>query len=116
MLPGKIENWTTIFDLKGIGTSQMSNKNIQQVVKVMQRNFPGRLFKFYGIEVGLLFRGVWAIAHQFVDDFTKKKMSVYGSDYSKHIKELVSPNQLEQKFGGDLPNVTSFFPPNFNIS
>lgn len=49
----------------------MSNKNIQQVVKVMQKNYPGRLFRFFGIEVGLLFRGVWAIAHQFVDDFTK---------------------------------------------
>ena len=71
MVPGKIESWTTIFDLKGIGASQMSNKNIQQVVKVMQKNYPGRLYHFYGIEVGLLFRGVWAIAHQFVDDFTK---------------------------------------------
>lgn len=28
MLPGKIESWTTIFDLKGIGASQMNNKNI----------------------------------------------------------------------------------------
>jgi len=29
MIPGKIESWTTIFDLKGIGATQMSNKNIQ---------------------------------------------------------------------------------------
>lgn len=71
MVPGKIESWTTIFDLKDIGVSQMSNKNIQKVVKVMQKNYPGRLYRFFGIEVGLLFRGVWAIAHQFVDDFTK---------------------------------------------
>jgi len=28
MIPGKIESWTTIFDLNGIGATQMSNKNI----------------------------------------------------------------------------------------
>ena len=91
MVPGKIESWTTIFDLKTIGATQMSNKNIQQVVKAMQKNYPGRLFRFFGIEVGLLFRGVWAIAHQFVDDFTKMKMSIYVNDYSKDILQLVSP-------------------------
>ena len=63
MIPGKIESWTTIFDLKDIGTFQMTNKNIQQIVKAMQKNYPGRLFKFYGVEVGLLFKGMWAIAH-----------------------------------------------------
>jgi len=63
MIPGKIESWTTIFDLKGIGATQMSNKQIQRLVKVMQKNYPGRLFRFYGIDVTMLFRGVWAIAH-----------------------------------------------------
>tara|TARA_B110000305_G_C19150734_1_gene497936 strand:+ start:448 stop:606 length:159 start_codon:yes stop_codon:yes gene_type:complete len=29
MIPGKIESWTTVFDLKTIGSSQMTNKNIQ---------------------------------------------------------------------------------------
>ena len=113
MVPGKIETWTTIFDLRTIGASQMSNKNIQQVVKAMQRNFPGRLYKFYGIEVGLLFRGVWAFAHKFVDEFTKLKMSIYGSDYAKHILELVEAQNLEQKFGGSAPNVTQFWPPKY---
>ena len=63
----------------------MSNKNIQEVVKAMQKNYPGRLFRFYGIEVGLLFRGVWGIAHNFVDDFTKMKMTIHGKDYKKEI-------------------------------
>jgi len=49
MVPGKIESWTTIFDLNTIGATQMSNKNIQQIVKVMQKNYPGRLFRFFGI-------------------------------------------------------------------
>lgn len=28
MVPGKIENWVTIFDLENVGTMKVSNKNI----------------------------------------------------------------------------------------
>lgn len=66
----------------------------------MQKNYPGRLFRFYGIEVSLLFRGVWAIAHRFVDDFTKMKMSVYGSDYKNDMLALIDAENLERKYGG----------------
>jgi hypothetical protein len=105
MIPGKIESWITIFDLRTIGATQMSNKNIQEVVKAMQKNYPGRLFRFFGIEVGILFRGVWAFAHKFVDDFTKKKMSIYGKDYKKDILEIVDETALEEKYGGTAANV-----------
>ena len=95
MLPGKIESWVAIFDLKTVGTTQMSNKNIQQIVKAMQKNYPGRLFRFFGVNVTVLFRGVWAIAHQFVNDFTKKKMSVHGDDFHKPMLELIDVEKLE---------------------
>ena len=113
MIPGKIESWTTIFDLRDVGTMQMTNKNIQKVVKVMQKNYPGRLFKFYGVEVGLLFRGMWAIVHQFVDDFTKTKMSVYGTDYGQNLMEVIPAGNLEKKYGGEADNVTHYWPPQF---
>ena len=90
---------------KGIGASQISNKNIQKVVKVMQKNYPGRLYHFYGIEVGLLFRGVWAIAHQFVDDFTKQKMTIHGRDYPTEILKLIDEQNLEVKYGGKSADV-----------
>lgn len=72
----------------------------------MQKNYPGRLFRFFGIECGLIFRGVWAVAHKFVDNFTQKKMSVHGSDYKKDILELIDESALEEKYGGTSPNVT----------
>ena len=96
MIPGKIESWIAIFDLINVGTTQISNKNIQQVVKVMQRNYPGRLYRFFGIEVSMLFRAMWAVAHKLVDDFTKQKMSVHGdkSDYGPEILKLISEENL----------------------
>lgn len=77
----------------------------------MQKNYPGRLFKFFGIEVTMLFRGFWALAHRFVDDFTKKKMNIYGSDYKKDLLELVPAQHLEAKYGGSAMNIENFWPP-----
>ena len=62
----------------------------------MQRSYPGRLYKFFGIEVSMVFRAMWAIAHKMVDDFTKQKMSVHGdkSDYGKEILKYVPAENL----------------------
>ena len=115
MIPGKIESWVAIFDLTNVGTTQISNKNIQQVVKVMQRNYPGRLYKFFGIEVSMVFRAMWGLAHKFVDDFTKLKMSIHGdgSDYAPEMLKLIAPENLQKKYGGTAENVTQFWPPVF---
>lgn len=38
-----------------------------------------------------------------------------GSDYKKHFLELIDPNNLEKRFGGNVPDKTSgFFPPDFS--
>jgi hypothetical protein len=68
----------------------------------MQKNYPGRLYRFFGIELGLLSRGFWAIAHRFVDDFTKKKITIYGDieSYRQPLLEIIPPENLEKKFGG----------------
>lgn len=115
MIPGKIESWVALFDLSNVGSTQISNKNIQQVVKVMQRNYPGRLYRFFGIEVTMLFRAMWAVAHKFVDDFTKQKMSIHGekSDYAPEILKIVSEDCLQKKYGGTADNLTQFWPPVF---
>jgi hypothetical protein len=38
-----------------------------------------------------------------------------GSDYKKKLPEWIPPQNLEERFGGKLPNVTApFFPPNMS--
>jgi len=51
----------------------------------MQKNYPGRLYKFHGINAGIMFRGLWAVVHNLVDDFTKEKMNIHGSDFAKEL-------------------------------
>ena len=115
MVPGQVEAWTCIFDLKDCGVMELPKDKIQPLVQNMSKNFRGRLFRFYATDVTFIVRQLWKLAHQFVDEFTNKKLLIYGDDYVNDIKELIDPENLEQRYGGNLPNISeNFFPPAFN--
>jgi len=115
MISGSIESWTCIFDLKDVGVTEIPKNRIQPLVNNMTKNFRGRLFRFYAIDVTFIVRQLWKFAHRYVDEFTNKKLLIYGGGYQEDIKELIDPDNLEQRYGGNLPNVTeNFFPPIFN--
>jgi len=81
----------------------------------MSKNYRGRLFRFFATDVNWLVRGLWKMAHRFVDEFTKQKLLIFGDDYRPKLLELVDANSLEEKYGGKLPNKTdNFWPPQLN--
>lgn len=115
MVPGKVENWTAIFDLANVGATEMPTKHIQNLVKSMSKNYRGRLFRFFATDVNWLVRGLWKMAHRFVDEFTKQKLLIFGNDYKPKLHELVDVNSLEEKYGGNLSNkIDNFWPPQLN--
>mmetsp|Transcript_26944 Transcript_26944/g.23787 ORF Transcript_26944/g.23787 Transcript_26944/m.23787 type:complete len:82 (+) Transcript_26944:245-490(+) len=78
----------------------------------MQKNYPGRLFKLFAINVGFMLRTVWALLSSFVDSFTANKIKIYSDDYLKDLFTLIECDKLETKFWGSLENKESnFFPP-----
>lgn len=78
----------------------------------MQKNYRGRLFRLFAINVHWLVRGLWKIAKNLLDEFTLSKIHIHGNDFAEHLLQVIDENNLEQKFGGKLPNKeTDFFPP-----
>ena len=115
MVPGAIEAWTCIFDLKDVGVTEIPKDRIQPLVGNMTKNYRGRLFRFYATDVTFIVRQLWKLAHQFVDEFTNKKLLIFGDDYAESIKELIDDDKLEQRYGGTMPNIeNNFFPPAYN--
>lgn len=81
----------------------------------MTKNYRGRLYRFYATDVTFVVRQLWKLAHRFVDDFTNKKLQIYGGDYQESMQELISKDNLEVRYGGSFPDKTdNFFPPQFN--
>ena len=85
MVPGSIEAWTCIFDLKDCGVTEIPKDRIQPLVNSMTKNYRGRLFRFYATDVTFVVRQLWKVAHQFVDEFTNKKLLIYGDGYQQDI-------------------------------
>ena len=113
LLPGKIENWTVIVDLSNVGLTQVPKTLLQGMISAMAKNYRGRMFKLFCVQVAWLVRGLWKIVQQLIDEFTASKISIYGgSDFQEPMKQIIDEKNLEQKFGGKLPNkVKDFFPP-----
>jgi hypothetical protein len=58
----------------------------------MSKNFRGRLFRFFATDVNWFVRGLWKMAHQFVDEFTNRKLLIYGDDYRKDLHAIIAPD------------------------
>ena len=56
MVPGAIESWTCIFDLKDVGVMEIPKDRIQPLVRNMTKNYRGRLFRFYATDVTFIVR------------------------------------------------------------
>jgi hypothetical protein len=53
-----------------------------------------------------------------MDEYTKAKIVVCGSDLASSLHKDIDPNCLEKKFGGNLPDLVGenvFFPPDMSM-
>lgn len=53
---------------------------------------------------------LWGMAKGFLHEDTVKKIHILDSDKVDPILEYTHPSQLEEKYGGTLPNLTEFWP------
>ena len=65
MVPGAIETWTAIFDLKDVGVTEIPKDRIQPLVNNMTKNYRGRLFRFYATDVTWVVRQLWKLAQSY---------------------------------------------------
>jgi hypothetical protein len=115
MVPGKVENWTSIFDMRDVGVTELPSKHMQNLVKSMSKNYCGRMFKFFLTDCNWLVRSMMYMVHKFVDEFTRRKLLTFADDYQKDLHEIVSVENLEKKYGGKLDDKTGdFWPPQLN--
>ena len=51
-----------------------------------------------------------------VDEFQGAKMKFFSDDYHEHLYKIIGPENLQEKYGGELPNNSdNFWPPKFNL-
>lgn len=79
MIPGKVETWTFICDLKGIGLTNAPAKDIGAFLGNIGKNFRSRLYRFYGINSSGTLKFLWGIVSGVIDKGASNKMSTLDS-------------------------------------
>ena len=89
---------------------------MKRFLGAVQTNFRGRGYKTFIINASMVLRGTWKVVKQVLDEFTAQKVNMLGSDFKQKIPMFIQVDQLEQKFGGILPDKTdNFFPPDMSV-
>lgn len=111
MVPGKIENWLTVVDLKDSTSSTMSIDQIKKFVNTFSHYYFGRTRSTFMLHVGWMLKAIWMVVRAFLDNGTREKINIANSNTDPILVELVHPSQLQKQYGGEAENATVFWPP-----
>ena len=99
----RIEQGLNILDLNGGSMKILSKKVyglIQLASKVGSDYYPEIMGQTFIVNAPMLFSGVWAIVKGFIDEKTRKKITIKGSSYQKDLLEIVDAENLPDFLGG----------------
>ena len=113
LLPGQIENWILICDLKDVGIGKLNQfKNILSSLN----KFRGRVFRNYILNLGSFMRTAASGFLSFFGSNSTKKIVMVDSDKYDVMQEFIRKENLQIKHGGTAPDVIygedNLFPPN----
>ena len=119
LIPGQIENWVSMIDFKSTGVSAMSD--FKKLLNTLN-SYRGRVFRNYLINIsGFLSFAIKAAANLFGSS-SAKKLKLLAKDELHKMQELISPENIQKKYGGTAPdvipgyNTRNLFPPNMPSS
>lgn len=111
-IPGKIENWIIILDLKDSGITNFPLTYVRTLMEHKLNTYRGNLHSTYAVNAGLSVYIPWNILKHFLPENTRRKIMFTKSNIPEKLFESTSRNQIEQQFGGTLPDrMADFWPP-----
>ena len=108
-LPGQVENWVVIYDLGGMGVTDIPMSAIKGSSQKMSQNYGGRLYKMFVVNAPGTIYFTWKIVSAFLDPVTVDKIKISKTNTEKHLFDNIDPSQVEQKYGGKQPNRENFW-------
>jgi hypothetical protein len=111
MLPGQVEQWVFIGNIKGMGIGALAVQEVRKLFEFLQTNFKCRLHKIYLVNAARTVYAPWKIAKKFLDGDTQEKVQFSKTSVPENLFHHAHRDQVEQQFGGNAPNITQYWPP-----
>ena len=111
LIPGQIENWIIFVDFDGVGITDLGD--FQKIITALSKR-RGRVFKNYFVNIGSFLKFSLKAIIKMVSSVAKKSIILSNNELNK-VLQLISSDNLEQKYGGNAPNIipggNNLFPP-----
>ena len=111
LIPGQIENWIVFVDFDGVGVSDVGE--FKKILSTLSKQ-RGRVFKNYFVNLtGFIKISIKTAVKMFSS--VAKKLIILDPDELDKVQEIISPENIERKYGGLADNVipgdNNLFPP-----
>lgn len=110
-LPGKIENYSIIVDVNKLGVTEIPKSTLGKIIDCLSKGYRYRSKRMYVLNTTFSIKLAWKVIESFMSVNMKNKMVMTDKNTDKELLEAFHPSQLEEKFGGNAPNCTKFWPP-----
>ena len=111
LIPGQIENWIVFVDFEDVGISDIGE--FKKILSTLSKQ-RGRVFKNYFVNIGGFIKMSVNAAVKMFSSVSRKLVILSHNDLKK-AQELISPENLEKKYGGLAPDIVpggnNLFPP-----
>lgn len=109
-LPGQVENWNVIYDLGGMGFTDIPIGVVKKMLGIMGKNYGGRLNRLWVVNASFTVNLSWKIVSAFLEKATLDKIKLTSKSTEKSLFTECDPSQIEKKYGGTQPNRTKYWP------
>jgi len=93
-IPGQVENWVVIYELGGMGITEIPISAIKSTTQKMSQNYGGRLFKMYIMNAPGTIYFTWKMVSAFLDPVTVDKINISKTNSEKSMYENIDPSQF----------------------
>ena len=105
----KILATTVILDLEGVGLTSFDSTTrslLKHLSHVDQHYYPESLGVMFIINTPFIFKTIWAFISPMLEERTRKKIHVLGSDYKAQLLHMIPAENLPRCYGGtsELPS------------
>lgn len=107
-VPGKVENWVWIIDTESRLNLPVSSA--ATVIEKMSAVFSSTLHKMFVVNSNTLISLMYSGVKRFIHPETVSKIEVLTPEEKDRLLLYISPDELEVKHGGKLPNLSVYWP------
>ncbi|KAL7067841.1 CRAL/TRIO domain-containing protein [Cryptosporidium serpentis] len=108
---GRVENWNVIIDLSGKGFTDLPIQALKSVISLVNTRYRMRLYRMFIVNCPIFLNLLSSALLSTLPGTSARKVRFVDGAYSDELLEMISPYQLEQRYGGKCPDVTENFYP-----